>query len=135
MNSSERPNLDFRSLQAAVDRVRNNEGQRDASVNDELGAIGDTPRKDPFRARYPNFRWRLIPAVYCAFYAVMCIGGVVTYDVFGNASFAGYRGVAISVAYSVLFSCAAFCWFRNYWKCGIFFFAAVIVLSNLRGFL
>jgi len=129
-DSLRHPNLDFKSLQAAVERVRENGGQHDDNVHDELNAIRDTPRRNPFRARYPNFRWRFIPAVFCAFYAAMFVGGLVTYDLSGNATFAGYRIATILLAHAFLFSCAAFCWFRNYWKCGILLFGGVIALNN-----
>lgn len=131
VDSLEHPKLDFKSLQAAVDCVRYDGTQRDASWSGELHASNTALRRDPFRARHPNFRWRLIPAVYCAFYGVMCIGGLVTFDVAGNAAFAGFRGAAIALAHSFLFSLAAFCWFKNYWKCGVLSFVAVLVLNRL----
>ena len=85
-DSLQHPNLDFKSLQAAVDRVRCDDGHRNAAVKEELDAIRDAPRTAPFRSRYPIFRWRLIPTVYCAFYGALCIGGLVTFDAAtGNA--------------------------------------------------
>ena len=125
------PNLDFQSLQAVVDRVRHKGGQRDRLATAELNAISGARCRDPLRTRYPNFRWRLIPTVYCVFHAVLCLGGLVTYDVAGNASYAGHRHVTISLAHSVLFWFAAYCWFKNYWRCGILFLAAVIILNRL----
>ncbi len=129
-DSLRHPNLDIKSLQAAVERVRESGGPRDASVHDKLNAIRETPRKNPFRERYPNFRWRVIPAVYCALYAAMFVAGLVTFDLSGNAAFAGYRSATISLAHAFLFSCAAFSWFKNYWKCGILFFGGAIALNN-----
>lgn len=83
----------------------------------ELDAILGNPHRAPLRTRYPSFRWRLIPAVYCAFYGALCLGGFIAYDVVDNASYAGHRQVTISLAHSVLFWFAAYCWFKNYWKC------------------
>lgn len=128
-DSPSQPNIDFKSLRAAVDEVRRDLG-RVGDVAVELSNMTITQRPDPFRSRYPTFRWRLIPAVYCAFHAVTSIGGLVAYDAFGNASFSGYRYSTIALVFTLLFSCSAFCWFRNYWKSCILFFVAAIALGR-----
>jgi hypothetical protein len=130
-DSSEHPTLDFKSLQAAVDDVRHERGGRGPTANPESVAFEGTSRRDPLPARHPNFRWRLIPAVYFAFCALTFAGGVVTYDLSGNLAFAGYTRATISLAHALLLLCAALCWFRNYCKCSILLYVAVIVLNNL----
>ena len=102
------PNLDFKSLQAAVDRVRHVGGQPDDLSRAEYEDIGDKPRLNPLRKRVPAFRWRLIPAVFCAFQATVCLRWLIVYDIACNVTYAGHRPAAIFVAVPATVACCVF---------------------------
>ncbi len=118
---------DFSPLVRAMGDLRQSLG-RNREVACELEEIVAAERADPFRSRHPNLRWQIIPAIYCAFYAAACLGGLLTHDVWGNVSLARPKLAMLALLHSLLYASCAICWCKNRWMLGLI----ILIVVTMR---
>ncbi|MGB7324634.1 MAG: hypothetical protein WBD31_07170 [Rubripirellula sp.] len=119
--------MDFASLHNAIGRVRMRNGRagKPESPSESL---------DPFRARRPAFRWRVIPVAYCLFHSAMFFTGRTYQLIAYPGSRASVDWIVADYVMALFFAASAVAWWRNHWLVGLAFLAMAIAVQPLLVF-